>query len=335
MGDEELVGKINIAKDVSVASGVGGVDRLVARVLIAMDPAAPIRLKDFRATLPGQGTLIAAFAQDSNARSLFNSVVSMGLVAFWMEMQSNVEQDDLREMQRLEKFRNMLKQTNLGMGMERLIYELNPHLPCLSPLLERDYVPDIGHLLPALDRLAEQSGGKLDRLIDREIAAFISRHFKRPISGDLKHMEDLDDPHQAKLAEVHILASLQDSIAKDESFPFLCGAMEHFLDAVVDRYYSHTRRKVIRANIKKAAKSGKIQTVLSMIDNNTLLKEDFNGFDAAKLSYARSIFETIKTKRDIKNRKQLAANIGGEIATALAGLASVSIIVISVVVWKL
>ncbi|MDP6885104.1 MAG: ABC transporter permease subunit, partial [Rhodospirillales bacterium] len=61
----------------------------------------------------------------------------------------------------------------IGYGIERCLYELNPGLPCQSPHLNHDYVTRIRDLLPALDETANRVSEKT-LPIDRHIAAFIA-----------------------------------------------------------------------------------------------------------------------------------------------------------------
>src|SRR3546814_7768561 len=105
------------------------------------------------------------------------------LVPFRMEHQGKATPELIRYMQLYEKAKSVMDRTGMGYGMERVAYELNPNLPCRSPLFEADYVSDISELLPALDRLAER-GVEIRNLIDRHIGAFIATRFKGALGSE-------------------------------------------------------------------------------------------------------------------------------------------------------
>src|SRR3546814_17914920 len=77
------------------------------------------------------------------------------LVPFRMEHQGKATPELIRYMQLYEKAKSVMDRTGMGYGMERVAYELNPNLPCRSPLFEAAYVSDLSDLLPPLALLAE------------------------------------------------------------------------------------------------------------------------------------------------------------------------------------
>ena len=81
--------------------------------------------------------------------------------------------------------RNFLKSKQLGYGIDRCLYKLNPGLPCQSPLISSECVISIEDLLPALDNVAANIESKLVP-IDRHIAAFIATRFEEDIQPHLR-----------------------------------------------------------------------------------------------------------------------------------------------------
>ncbi len=56
--------------------------------------------------------------------------------------------------QQFERMKGFIEKTTYGNGVERVLYELNSGLACLSPLLRSEYVTTPKTLLPALERIA-------------------------------------------------------------------------------------------------------------------------------------------------------------------------------------
>ncbi len=55
---------------------------------------------------------------------------------------------------KLERLRSIIRNAGLGFGIERMLYDLNPDMPCQSPLFAQWHVATLPALLKQLDRLA-------------------------------------------------------------------------------------------------------------------------------------------------------------------------------------
>lgn len=327
LGEDDRVEAVNNAK----LGGGDNQDKLIARVLIALDPEGPIRLKDLSATLEGLSSLIGVFANDTNARQLFAQVQQFGLVSYWLENQRGMEPTQIRHMNRLDKAKPIMNQTVLGFGVERVVYELNNGMHCLSPLFERDFVPGVDHILPALERVC--AGDDVpDILIDRHLSAFIAAHFKRPIGTELRDIDRAPDDEEGRIAQIRILSTLQDALHRNSSFPNLCTFGARVLSPAIARFHSRERRRTIKAALKKASRSGRLQDLLDVIDNNEEVALDKQGFDVACMDYARSTHEMIGIVRDIHNKPALAEEFGGQLSGGIAMLSCIGIVILASII---
>ena len=318
LSEDDMVEAVNDAK----AGGAESPDKLIARVIIALDPEGPIRLKDFSATLDGVSGLIGAFADDPSARKLFAAVINMSLMSFWSDKQPRLRADHIRRISRIDRVRAVMNQTSLGFGMERVVYELNAGYPCLSKIFERDFVHTVDLVLPALNRVCAQPEPP-DRLIDRHVAAFLATHFKRPIGTELRDLERSGEQQEGLVAQFHILTALQETLHRNTEFPELCAYAAKKLEPATERFYSRERRKKVVAKIRKAAKSGKLQDLMNIIDDNEELAIDQRSFDHASQEYAAATRSLIRLTRDMQNKEVLAEDIGGQLAGAVSLLACI------------
>ena len=87
IGDDDMADATAEAASTS-AVGSDNDDRLVARTCIALHPSAPIRYREFRATIDGMGSLLAAFADVPDAHEMFGAMLRLNLVPYWFECQS-------------------------------------------------------------------------------------------------------------------------------------------------------------------------------------------------------------------------------------------------------
>ncbi|MCR9219139.1 MAG: hypothetical protein NXI21_02825 [Alphaproteobacteria bacterium] len=334
LSEDERVEAVNEAK---AALGDGGdADRLIARVLIALDPEGPIRLRDLSATIEGLASILGLHMHDSAARNLFASALSMGLGQFWLEQQRRVDPNQLRFLTRLDKCRMVMNQPGLGFGIERAAYEINQNLPCRSELFERDYIATVEHLIPAYERLAAliaAGAEKPRRLIDRDVAAYIAVHFKRASGGELRDVEREGDEPAGRIAQIRLLANIQDYLHKKGETPHLSALAAEILEPAIERFHSRDRRRKVRDKLRKAARSGRLSDLLDVIDDQSEVQADQRSFDGAVREYALSVEETIVAKRDIKNRALLAAEIGGQLSSTFSALGATMAALITFVVW--
>ncbi|MEQ9487526.1 MAG: hypothetical protein RIM72_00885 [Alphaproteobacteria bacterium] len=318
LSEESRVEAVNQAK-LALTDGSDNEDRLIARVITALDPQGPIRYKGLACTVDGISSFLALHYEDQEARQLFAQVINAGLPHFWCEQQTKTHSALLPFLTRLDRMRATMARHGLGNGIERVMYELNPSTPCRSQIFERDFVATIDHFLPAMELLATEQGEEVQRFLDRDVAAFISTHFKRGIGNELRDYED-DDLAISAIAQVRILANLQESLARKETFPALCARSVDLLQPAIERFYSRKTRKRISEQLQGLAKQGRLEPLLQILDNRRELEIDQNGFRRSCVSYARSIRETIKLKRDMKNQKKIASDQGGMLSTGVASI---------------
>ncbi len=336
LSDEHRIEAVNEAKAGMGEGGANETDRLIARVIIALDPDGPIRLRDFSATIEGVGPLIAAHLHESGTRQSFANVIDMGLGQFWLEQQRKIDPHQIRYLTRLDKSKAMLNQQGLGFGIERVAYELNSGLPCLSPMFERDYVPAVEFVLPALERMLANAEGdeeRSGRLIDNHLAAFVATNAKRVGGNELRDLDrDMVTP-DARLAQIRVLAALQESANRNTEFKTLSAEAARILEPAIERFQSRERQRRIRDKLRRAGDTGRLQAVLDIVDDNRELRDDQTQFDRAKADYAQSVRETIVVKRDMKNRKALAEEVGGQMSSVLSALGATVTAIVTFVVW--
>ena len=332
LSDEDRTEAVNIAKGVDAEANAEAGDRMLARTLIALSPERPIQLKEFAGTVDGIFQLLGVHSQDPDIRSAFERVVNMGLVPFWLEMQTKTDPEHLRILAKLEKSKHILGQTRTGAGLNAIIYQFNPNLPCQSVLFEKDFVPNIDYFLPAMNRAAARMGNEVEFLVDRQVAAFLTVHFKRSLGDEFRDMDTADPPYLNQIAQVAVLAKVQDAIAPKVPLPELSVAAVSLLTPAVDRFHSHSHRQEVLSNLMKASNSGRLRDLLDVIDRKEDVDHDNRSFMAATHEYFTSVSNQIQLYRDIVNRREIALQVGGQIAAAIGGIiAMLTVLIVSFV----
>lgn len=313
LGDEDIIEAVNLAKAAYTGGGREDDDRLIARTVIALHPQGPLRHRKFRATVEGMAALLAAKIEDSDFRRSFSEIVRGDLPLYWLESQPHLRSDTLPFVNQFDKLKPARQRRGLGTGLERVVYDLNPRLPCLSPLFERDYVLDIEFLLPAYERLAA-AGFKGRRLIDQHVASFIAARSKRPLSNEFRKIENTEQPYAFEIAQIRLLSTIQMSLPK-RSYPHLCGLAARMLAPSIKRFHGRETRRQVKLRLQKSTRRGKLKDILDVVDNRRELAQDKHSFEVAIGEYTKTVLDLHKLDRDEENRGAIAALVGGQVSS--------------------
>ena len=315
--DEALIETVNDAM-----SDLVNVDRaddsLVARVCIALDPDAPLRYRELRATVGGLGMLIGHYLEDDDMRDLFTQVMREQLYDFWQKKQARISEAQQKFVDDYDRSRNNLDRIGLGLGIERVAYDLNINLPCRSSVLANDYVIEAEELLPVLEQLAT-SGVEFSSLVDRNMAAFLASKMERHVQADLRDLDNKVDPYIPLIASVKILSTLQERVAKAD-FVDLAGAVATMIEPSVERFHSRTVRKRVRGGLKKATRTGRLSHLVGTINDPRNVAADAAAFKQASAAYAQTVMEDQWVEYEKTHREYFAREKGAQMAATVSGV---------------
>ena len=315
--DEALIETVNDAMiDPVVADRAD--DALVAKVCIALDPDAPLRYRKLRATVEGLGMLIGHYLEDDDMRDSFAQVMREQLYAYWQRNQARISEAQQKFVADYDRSRNNLDRIGLGLGVERVAYDLNSNLPCRSPILTNDYVIEADQLLPALEHLAT-SGVEFSSLVDRNMAAFLASKMERHVQADLRDLDNKVDLHVPLIASVKILSTLQERVAKTD-FVDLAGAVATMLGPSVERFHSRTVRKRVRDGLKKATRTGRLSHLVGTVNDPRNVAADAEAFKQASAAYAQTVMEDQWVEYEKTNREYFAREKGAQMAATVSGV---------------
>ncbi|MEI6559539.1 MAG: serine/threonine protein kinase [Rhodospirillaceae bacterium] len=334
LSDDALAETVAAAADQAAASASRAssmVDRVVARVAIALDPHAPIRYKA-KAVMPDSiGVALAdAFLRREGTQPLAE-IIAWQLPTFWVNVQPEVRAEVVPLVQAIEGLRSLLERTGPGFGIERVLYEANPHLSCLSPIVADFAAATPPDLLTALE-LASAQKERAREPLDRHLAAFLAARHRRLEDAMLLQFLPGVDPVRRVTALISILGDIQVRYAVDP-LPGLCKWLGTMMDPTFARFYNRKNREAVRKHVEKVASEGKLVDLLRAIDDPDAIRRDAQGFAAARRDVKRAATEADALKDKIANPdlitegigRQVAAVVSWVLALALAGLLSMLI----------
>ena len=301
---------------------------MLARVLMMLDPSAPIRYKGFGAMPEGIGVALAVQMAKQADYKLLVEMIRRDIPKNYYEVQG-AERDDPLVENNFREIRNQLSQTGLGFGMERALYELNDALPCQSPLVGESYVVDIKELLPALNVYGATSGDAKQWPCDRHIAAFIGARARSDVDRNLAAIND-QDKSKALMALMNVLAVFQYRLGP-ESLPGLAGWVVKLASTMVESYHSREKRKEFEGILPKLAKRGSVVEIFQLLDDPNSKEKDVNDFAWAQAQYmaAEEAIKRIESQEeDVMSGSDRVGKQFAAVTGILIGMLTITIVVI-------
>lgn len=301
-------------------------DRTVARVTIALDPQGPVRFKGRKLMPLGFGPALAEMmAPGGGGPQPVVEMIFGHLPIFWVNCQTEYRTDHGPTLETFDAMRALLEQTGPGYGVERILYELNPTLPCQSPLIKDHYALTCAEVLAALDREASARNRGRD-LMDRHIAAFITKHNAKMNERMLVPLGASGSPERRIVAVLNILADTQRRFGPAR-LPGLCGWLNLQMEPAFKLFRNRQTQEKVRTEAQRIAAEGSIEALLKLVDNAETLKRDERGFQEARKNHESLTKRIEKLRRGIRNHGAETGSTGRQIAAVISCLASIFVMV--------
>lgn len=293
-------------------------NELLARIIMVLDPKGPVRFKELSFAIDGAPLLLTRLylSQQQDALHSMLHAMEADLTGQWIEYQKG-EGDYTFLGVRLQKIRSFLRMRSPGFGVERCIYDNNPALPCLSPLLRKMGICDLPSLLLALDSVSTSVKAATTDFMDAHIAAFIAS--KLDLGKEIK-IHELEGVPEISSHPMLIGLKLFTRAQTAAHMPIVRG-FTHWIALRFFPMLELIHRRVIRHRLqrqmKDAASSGKIASIASIILSPDAFLQDYHLFNKALTTYAARK-QLIAKLNDPHERARHARMLGRAMAQLLA-----------------
>lgn len=251
----------------------------LTKALQILDPQGPLRYSTFSAHLSSLSDAFL-FAFVNNDKSTIEIIIKFALKKTWeefkkYEMDFHFDEESIDILIEINFFYNP---SILGCGNERVLYYLNPELPCLSPNAHKEYIVNAEDLLIHLDKIAGTSENK--NLFDEHIISFLAAkiNLRREIYMNLLKNIPLENEniiiHGLIISVLTIRYLNKDIQLANLAAIFADTAIEHITNVI---YNVKTRRK-IEENINHALDEIDILGILKEISNPQVYNNDQSGY---------------------------------------------------------
>lgn len=294
-------------------------------IVMLLDPYGPIRIKHLSMHIDGLDTLCAnLYLNKANAElQILAKFIEANMVNYWLDLQNRIHKTGF-EMPtavnniniRLDRLRGCIRNTGYGFGLERILYDLNPELPCVSPLLSNKYVTTLTNLLLQLDRAAPGLSDEEDP-IDRHIAAFIAS--KLSIQHEIRLHDLAAVPALAASRTLTALYLL--GMAQERADPVRLPGLTHWLVLRIIPMLSHIHSRTLREKLKAALMSyaplGYLPRIAELLVTARHVADDHAAFQKALLTFHENAF-AIESFQKAENIEYDSVRLGFNIARMVA-----------------
>lgn len=304
-------------------------DQMLCKVLMLLDPTAPIRYKGFNSMPDGVGTALAAVMGQKGDTRLVAEVMVREVPKLWFEARKYYLPDNSLMEGNFRELKNYLTQTGMGFGLERCLYEMNDALPCQSPLIGEEYITELKELLPALNAAAAKRTNSTQWPVDRHVAAFMGARARSDID---RNLTQLNDPEQsaAFMALLNLFAVFQYRLGP-EQLPALSAWVGALAAPAVEAFHSRDKRKELEKELAKLVRRGSVVEIYNLLESPGERDKDENDFAWAQAQYQAADDEVKRVLNNEEDREKEAIRIGKQTAAVtgiLIALITTTIVVI-------
>src|SRR5579859_1989208 len=307
-------------------------DISLAKVCMLLDPMAPIRYKSLSVMIDGFRWLLPmVMANGGDVRTVAEALMRE-LPKAWFETREAYNPDNSVMDSGFRTQKGHLDRALIGNGIERVLYEMNESVPCLSPLVADDYVLELRDLLPALNAYAKKKGeANAGLAIDRHIAAFVAARANfevERIIGDL----GVADEGRKIMAMINLLAMIQWRVGIS-GMSSLTMWLAHMAKPAVAGFHNREKRRQIEEELPKAGREGNIVELSRLLDSAEERGADMRGFEEAKANWLEAFRQVRDIEEGHEDLRDTAARTGQQIASLIS--ITIAFIAISVTLLEM
>lgn len=255
------------------------INDMMVRIAIALDPTGPLRAQTISVRPDGIPLMLSALMGSGEAElTSLLKLIESDVSAFWVEQSPHNKHTEMSQIiLRLQRARPYLRLSGLGFGIERVLYELNPTLPCQSPQLKGYHITTVQQALQTLDALSKTRSAE-HTLVDRHLAAFLAAKIdiRKPFRHvELSSIEALLDNQELIMLRILSLAQQRSGGIR---LVGLCAWGGMYIERMMSEIHNRILRKQQKLKLRKRASSGVLQEVLNLITSRDVGDRDHAGF---------------------------------------------------------
>lgn len=318
-----------VLKSADASAGVAA-DKMASFVAMALAPTYPIMYRGLKFMPDGFGrSMIDAFAMRKDL-NIYTDVINQQVVLTWVDNVDAATAVDVGQIiGKYDSCKGFLRQNMIGYGIERCMYFMVPEAPCYSERLKDYYVRSAEELIEAYEHMSTRPG-RPEYFFDRHIVSFLSVRDRGVIDPYLPDLAS-EDRNRKVLGVLRTLATIQKR-GRMVVMPGLSAWLSDFIEPVFQRFHDRELRVELKSKLVKLRDKGDLVKIATLVDNPTMVAEDYKLYLQAIRDYAALRKEFNETEYALENDKNYGHAAGRQFSCLVSGVIAVIIIFATVFV---
>lgn len=308
-------------------SGINNIEMLISKVCICIAPQLPVKIDDI--TLFPDGTpkaIFYAIKTESDVKPFYN-LFSSDLIKLWY-----TEQENLRSPSNASEFKIYINRKDIGYGLDRIMYDFDEDLPCLSPLLGDEFVNSATRVLKALDDTYARKQVTFGPY-DKTLIAYLRCKMGKKIDGILTDLNSNKEEVQAG-AVLRLYTNMQNKFGPAK-LPHLAKWLVNSSMKIIKSYHNLKFQKVLERELLKVNKNGKLYEIYEILENEEARQKDRSDYTKAVSDANYLLSEKNKIINGNYKLDDEAKSLALKFASILAVLTMISSFVFNLIIWAL
>ncbi len=247
---------------------------LAPMIAIYLDSSLPIKCGDTFIFPNGLSKALYHYIKTHQPLDVFYNLFSSDLIKTWYQ-----EQPYIHAPANSSDIKTAIARNSFGYGIDRVMYEFDEDLPCISELIGKEFVNTPSKLLKALDLNYNAFGDRLP--FDKNIIAYLRCKMGKKIDGIITDINANQDALRIS-AVIRLYANIQ-----NKNGPVQLNNLTRWLlkssKPIITSFHNLKYRKFLERELVKISKNGKIIGLYELLEN-----------DEAKLKDRRDYAEVLK-----------------------------------------
>lgn len=316
---------IEVEKLISQTNEQDSHDVLISKICILIDHNAPIHIKDTSVFPDGSPKAIFYCLRNQIDINDFYDLFSTDLIRMWY-----LEQENLRSPANASEFKIYINRKDIGYGLDRIMYDFDDDLPCVSPLIGDEYVNTAPRILKALDHNYPNLKGQV-LPYDKNIIAFLRCKLGKKIDGILLDLNSNKEDIQIS-AIIRLYTDMQNKYGPAQLVN-LGKWLSVVSKPIIKSYHNLKLQKAIERELLKVSKEGKLIEICKVLENSEAKQKDREQFRMAEKEVLMLLNEKNKLINGGYKLDEEAQELALKFAGILAVLTMITSFVFNLIYW--
>lgn len=320
--------KLSMKVDKMLAANPEGsvsVDIIIAKLCIMIAPDLPLKLRDICLFPDGAPKAIFYTLRTDGSTKPFYELFSSDLIKIWY-----LEQEHMRSPANAGEFRVYINRQDIGYGLDRIMYDFDDDIPCVSPLLGDEFVNSPTRILRALDNTYAHQVVK-SMPFDKTIIAYLRCKMGKKIDGILTDLASGKEYLQAS-AILRLYTNMQNKFGPAQ-LPNLSKWLSSTSVAIIKSYHNLKYQKFLERELLKINKNGKLHELCDILENEEARSKDKANYTKAVSDINFLLAEKNKLVNSSYKIDEEARGLAVKFASVLAVLIMLASFIFNLVLW--